>query len=195
MQQQHYPTHSGMPQQGMPPGACPPTPPGSRMHGHTPSPNHNMHFLGPGQPPGPGPMPPGGMFPLDGYGMPPGAGGPGPGMKRPYHMMGPGGHPHQNGNGMKISKDHMGHHHPGAGPGPMGGPGMGHMQPKITDHPSYPEKKPRPPSKGRSSGANKFNGMSEEEVSKRTLPDYLREGLDVVFIGINPSMFAAYTGR
>ena len=37
--------------------------------------------------------------------------------------------------------------------------------------------------------------MSEEEVAKRGLPDYLREGLDIVFIGINPSMFAAFTGK
>ncbi len=41
---------------------------------------------------------------------------------------------------------------------------------------------------------NRFNGMSEEEIAKRGLPDYLKEDLDVVFIGINPSMFAAYTG-
>ena len=37
--------------------------------------------------------------------------------------------------------------------------------------------------------------MSEEEVAKRGLPDYLKPGLDIVFIGINPSMFAAYTGK
>ena len=41
----------------------------------------------------------------------------------------------------------------------------------------------------------RFNGMSEEEVAKRGLPDYLKPGLDIVFIGINPSMFAAYTGK
>ena len=43
--------------------------------------------------------------------------------------------------------------------------------------------------------AFRFNGMSEEEVAKRGLPDYLKPGLDIVFIGINPSMFAAYTGK
>ena len=37
--------------------------------------------------------------------------------------------------------------------------------------------------------------MSEEEVAKRGLPDYIKPGLDIVFIGINPSMFAAYTGK
>ena len=42
---------------------------------------------------------------------------------------------------------------------------------------------------------NRFNGMSEEEVAKKGLPDYLKHGLDMVFIGINPSMFAAYTGK
>ncbi len=42
---------------------------------------------------------------------------------------------------------------------------------------------------------NRFDGMSEEEVAQRGLPDYLKEGLDVVFIGINPSLCAAYSGR
>ena len=37
--------------------------------------------------------------------------------------------------------------------------------------------------------------MTEDEVAKRGLPDYLKPGLDIVFIGINPSMFAAYTGK
>ena len=42
---------------------------------------------------------------------------------------------------------------------------------------------------------SRFNGMTEEEVSKRGLPDYLRDGLDIVFIGINPSLAAAYSGK
>ncbi len=42
---------------------------------------------------------------------------------------------------------------------------------------------------------NMFNGMTEEEVCARGLPDYLQEGLDVVFIGINPSLAAAYSGK
>lgn len=42
---------------------------------------------------------------------------------------------------------------------------------------------------------NRFNGMSEEEVCRRGLPDYLKEGLDIVFIGINPSLAAAYSGK
>ena len=147
-------------------------------------------------------MPPGGPlsgFPMDYGGAPGGMGHHGGGhmgnaggmpMKRPYHMTGPMHHPHhsphQNGsNGLKLPKES--HHHPHH---------LQHhlQQPKISDHPSYPEKKPRAPS-SRKSAANKFNGMSEDEVAKRGLPDYLREGLDVVFIGINPSMFAAYTGR
>ena len=169
------PPPGGLPPGGMP--GCPPTPPGSRMH-HTPSPNHTMHFLGP---PG-GPAPGGGPMSGFDYGMghphgpgPLGPGGGGP-MKRPYHMMN-----HQNGsNGLKMPKESH----------------LQNLQPKITDHPSYPEKKPRAPGGGaKRSAANKFNGMSEDEVAKRGLPDYLKEGLDVVFIGINPSMFAAYTGR
>ncbi len=41
---------------------------------------------------------------------------------------------------------------------------------------------------------NRFGGVTEEELAKRGLPDYIKEGLDVVFIGINPGMYAAYTG-
>lgn len=37
--------------------------------------------------------------------------------------------------------------------------------------------------------------MTEEEVCKRGLPDYLRPNLDIVFIGINPSLAAAFSGR
>ncbi|CAH1153571.1 unnamed protein product [Phaedon cochleariae] len=42
---------------------------------------------------------------------------------------------------------------------------------------------------------DRFNGMPEEEVSKRTLPDHLTENLDIVIIGINPGLFAAYKGH
>lgn len=37
--------------------------------------------------------------------------------------------------------------------------------------------------------------MPEEEVSKRTLPDLLTSNLDIVIIGINPGLFAAYKGH
>jgi mismatch-specific thymine-DNA glycosylase len=39
--------------------------------------------------------------------------------------------------------------------------------------------------------------VSDEEKKGfiKLTSDYLREGLDIVFIGINPSMFAAYTGK
>ncbi|XP_075986990.1 thymine DNA glycosylase isoform X3 [Anticarsia gemmatalis] len=42
---------------------------------------------------------------------------------------------------------------------------------------------------------DRFNGMSEEEVSRRTLPDHLAENLDIIIIGINPGLFAAYKGH
>ncbi|XP_063974269.1 G/T mismatch-specific thymine DNA glycosylase-like [Diachasmimorpha longicaudata] len=42
---------------------------------------------------------------------------------------------------------------------------------------------------------NRFNGLSEEEVKKSTLQDYLEPDLDLVFLGINPSLMAAYKGR
>ncbi|KAK6620156.1 hypothetical protein RUM44_006557 [Polyplax serrata] len=42
---------------------------------------------------------------------------------------------------------------------------------------------------------DRFNGMPEEEVVKRTLPDHLTTNLDIVIIGINPGLFAAYKGH
>ncbi|XP_065370779.1 uncharacterized protein Tdg [Calliphora vicina] len=42
---------------------------------------------------------------------------------------------------------------------------------------------------------DRFNGMSEEEVVKRILPDHLCDNLDIVIIGINPGLFAAYKGH
>ncbi|KAG7208736.1 hypothetical protein KM043_014932 [Ampulex compressa] len=42
---------------------------------------------------------------------------------------------------------------------------------------------------------NRFDGLSEEEVQKYTLIDYLEENLDMVFVGINPSLMAAHRGR
>ncbi|KAH8373753.1 hypothetical protein KR009_009394 [Drosophila setifemur] len=42
---------------------------------------------------------------------------------------------------------------------------------------------------------DRFNGMSEEEVIKRTIPDHLCENLDIVIVGINPGLFAAYKGH
>ncbi|XP_055921984.1 uncharacterized protein LOC129953165 [Eupeodes corollae] len=42
---------------------------------------------------------------------------------------------------------------------------------------------------------DRFNGMPEEEVSKRTLPDHLADNLDIIIIGINPGLFAAYKGH
>lgn len=42
---------------------------------------------------------------------------------------------------------------------------------------------------------DRFDGLSEEEVQKYTLSDYLEPGLDMVFVGINPSLMAAHRGR
>ncbi|KAJ8047862.1 G/T mismatch-specific thymine DNA glycosylase [Holothuria leucospilota] len=59
-------------------------------------------------------------------------------------------------------------------------------QDKVTDH--FKEKKPR-------KKIDRFKGMPEEEVAKRTLPDHLKEGLDIVIIGINPGLMAAFKGH
>ncbi|CAI9744250.1 Hypothetical predicted protein [Octopus vulgaris] len=56
-------------------------------------------------------------------------------------------------------------------------------QEKITDH--MPVKKKR----------DRFHGMSEEEVMLRTLPDHLQPNLDIVIIGFNPGLTAAYVGH
>ncbi|XP_015191469.1 PREDICTED: G/T mismatch-specific thymine DNA glycosylase-like [Polistes dominula] len=42
---------------------------------------------------------------------------------------------------------------------------------------------------------NRFNGLTVEEILKNTLPDYLEENLDMVFIGINPGLMSAHRGR
>lgn len=42
---------------------------------------------------------------------------------------------------------------------------------------------------------DRFDGLSEEEVQKYTLEDYLEMNLDIVFVGINPSLTAAHRGR
>ena len=43
---------------------------------------------------------------------------------------------------------------------------------------------------------NRFNGISEEEIAAtRSLPDYIRNDLDILFIGINPGLVSAYKGH
>lgn len=42
---------------------------------------------------------------------------------------------------------------------------------------------------------DRFDGLSEEEVQKYTLEDYLEMNLDLIFVGINPSLMAAHRGR
>ncbi|KAF2349798.1 Uracil-DNA glycosylase-like, partial [Trinorchestia longiramus] len=42
---------------------------------------------------------------------------------------------------------------------------------------------------------DRFDGLPEDEVAKRVLPDHLGPNLDIVIIGINPGLFAAYKGH
>ncbi|XP_067906412.1 G/T mismatch-specific thymine DNA glycosylase-like isoform X2 [Heterodontus francisci] len=42
---------------------------------------------------------------------------------------------------------------------------------------------------------DRFNGTSEAELLTKTLPDILTYGLDIVIIGINPGLMAAYKGH
>lgn len=42
---------------------------------------------------------------------------------------------------------------------------------------------------------DRFDGLTEEDLQSCKLPDILKENLDMVFVGINPSLTAAYSGR
>lgn len=42
---------------------------------------------------------------------------------------------------------------------------------------------------------DRFDGLTEEDLQACKLPDILDENLDMVFVGINPSLTAAYCGR
>ncbi|RVE71349.1 hypothetical protein OJAV_G00051030 [Oryzias javanicus] len=82
--------------------------------------------------------------------------------------------------------------------------------PKPPKEPKAPKAKPGPKPKKSADGkqekidesfkkvkrkVDRFKGMSEEEVMKKTLPDLLDHNLDYVIIGINPGLMAAYIGR
>lgn len=86
--------------------------------------------------------------------------------------------------------------------------------PKAPKDPNAPKAKPGPKPKKNKQGeadgkqekidesfkkvkrkVDRFNGMSEEEVMTKTLPDLLDYNLDYVIIGINPGLMAAYIGR
>ncbi|KAL3851621.1 hypothetical protein ACJMK2_015354 [Sinanodonta woodiana] len=57
-------------------------------------------------------------------------------------------------------------------------------QEKITDHVTVKKKK-----------RDRFNGTPEEDVLKLLLPDHLVPDLDIVIVGINPGLAAAYVGH
>ncbi|UJR16161.1 hypothetical protein I4U23_003071 [Adineta vaga] len=42
---------------------------------------------------------------------------------------------------------------------------------------------------------NRFDGTPEEELTKRLLSDILQPNLDIVFVGINPSLYAVHKGH
>ncbi|GFO23225.1 G/u mismatch-specific DNA glycosylase [Plakobranchus ocellatus] len=62
------------------------------------------------------------------------------------------------------------------------------------------EKKPKVDSLGDPLAVGKkkrdrFNGMTEDEVLQKHLPDHLAPNLDILIVGINPGLFAAYVGH
>ncbi|KAF7654144.1 hypothetical protein LDENG_00073440 [Lucifuga dentata] len=86
--------------------------------------------------------------------------------------------------------------------------------PKVPKDPNAPKAKPGPKPKKAKAGevdgkqekidesfkkvkrkVDRFKGMTEEEVMKKTLPDLLDYNLDYVIIGINPGLMAAFIGR
>ncbi|XP_053377897.1 uncharacterized protein LOC123530305 [Mercenaria mercenaria] len=58
-------------------------------------------------------------------------------------------------------------------------------QEKITDHVTVKKKRK----------VDRFKGMPEEEVITRLLPDHLAPNLDIVIVGINPGLYAAFVGH
>ncbi|XP_078481214.1 uncharacterized protein LOC104266612 isoform X1 [Ciona intestinalis] len=42
---------------------------------------------------------------------------------------------------------------------------------------------------------DRFKGVTKEELMTRLLPDRIKHGLDILIIGINPGLFAAYKGH
>ncbi|CAF2634146.1 unnamed protein product [Rotaria sp. Silwood2] len=46
-----------------------------------------------------------------------------------------------------------------------------------------------------STNPNRFDGTTEEELTKRLLSDILQPNLDIVFVGINPSLYAVHKGH
>ncbi|KAG9490511.1 hypothetical protein GDO78_006056 [Eleutherodactylus coqui] len=78
-----------------------------------------------------------------------------------------------------------------------------------TPKPPKPPKAPKAPKAPKSSGkqekitdafkvkrkVDRFNGVSEAELLTKTLPDILTFNLDIVIIGINPGLMAAYKGH
>ena len=72
-------------------------------------------------------------------------------------------------------------------------PSKGSPNEKITDQ--FKVSKKSSPKATPKRKTNRFNGISEEELSKRGLADIIKPDLDILFIGINPGMYAAYTGH
>ena len=65
------------------------------------------------------------------------------------------------------------------------------IKPKITNHFKVSKKSPKSNNTTTPKRTiNRFNGMTEAEVAKRGLPDYIKHGLDIVFIGINPGLYS-----
>lgn len=59
------------------------------------------------------------------------------------------------------------------------------IQQKITDHLTVKKHKK----------VDRFKGMPENEVIARLLPDHLAPDLDIVIVGINPGLYAAFIGH
>ncbi|XP_042219652.1 uncharacterized protein LOC121864623 [Homarus americanus] len=58
-----------------------------------------------------------------------------------------------------------------------------------------PDGKPLPSPLKQRKKIDRFNGIPEEEVVKKTLPDHLGNNMEILIIGINPGLFAAHKGH
>ncbi|XP_069174457.1 uncharacterized protein [Procambarus clarkii] len=58
-----------------------------------------------------------------------------------------------------------------------------------------PDGLPLPSPQKQRKKVERFDGLPEEEVAKKTLPDHLGPNMDILIIGINPGLFAAHKGH
>eukprot|EP00794_Sanderia_malayensis_P006086 gene6086-6789_t len=62
-------------------------------------------------------------------------------------------------------------------------------------NPSFQTQPDTSPKKGKREAKDRFNGLSEEDVLQKKLPDHLCKDLNILFVGINPGLMSAFKGH